>query len=223
VVSYAISVLLQPRSMLTEGLSKKGLHLSSEYGIDPLEMVFVGQAMHTSVFALPADAKCSDAKDWLEAMNGRGPGAWSHWQRLFPLVDGEGRLTAALTRSQMMQAARSADLTKPLVWVDGLRQATSVGEMETLRQVATTMAETKLTAYPVVDQDKKLKGIITIEDLLLGRTREAQREGDRVRVLNVRWPFGRTTPVIPTAVTFLDDAPETAPSETRETVTTDID
>jgi CIC family chloride channel protein len=222
VVAYAISILLQPRSMLTEGLSKKGLHLSREYGIDPLEMVFVGQAMHTSVFALPSDAKCRDARDWLEAMNGRGPGAWSHWQRLFPLVDGEGHLTAALTRSQMMQAAKNTDLDKPLVWVDGIKDATSVGEMETLRQVATTMAETKLTAYPVVDEQQKLKGIITIEDLLMGRKREAQREGDRVRVLNVRWPFGRTTPVVPMAVTTVSSDALEVSSETQEQVTTDV-
>jgi len=211
VVAYGISVLVQPRSMITEGLSRKGLHLSREYGIDPLEMMFVAQAMHTSVFALPGNATCRDAKDWLDAMNSRGPGAWSHWQRLFPLVDAEGRLTAVLTRSQMMQAAKLEDLERSLA-LEGNADAQSVDATETLRQVATTMAESKLTAYPVVNDNGQLKGIITIEDLLVGRTREAQREGERVRVLNVRWPFGQTKPEV-RAVAATVTGPAQVPSE----------
>jgi hypothetical protein len=72
ITAYAIGVLLQPRSMLTEGLSRKGLHLSREYGVDPLETVMVREVMHTSVFALPADATRKDAMDWLAKMNKRG-------------------------------------------------------------------------------------------------------------------------------------------------------
>ena len=200
VVAYAISALLQSRSMLTEGLSRRGLHLSREYGIDPLEMVFVGQAMHTSVFALPEDAKCRDAADWLEATNKRGSSAWSHWQRLFPLVDGEGLLTGALTRSQMIQAAKSADPERPLI-LEGSSEPATVDAGETLRQVASKMADSKLTAYPVVDEDRRLKGILTIEDLLIGRTREAQRESRRSRVLHVRWPFGARVEVKKTEIT----------------------
>src|ERR1700722_20867 len=60
VVSYAVGVLLQPRSILTERLSRRGFHLSREYGVDPLETVMVRDAMHTSVFALSADATRQD-------------------------------------------------------------------------------------------------------------------------------------------------------------------
>jgi hypothetical protein len=34
---------------------------------------------------------------WLAKMNQRGNEAWSHWQRLFPLVDEAGRLRGVLT------------------------------------------------------------------------------------------------------------------------------
>ena len=61
---------------------------------------------------------------------------------------------------------------------------------ETLRQVATLMADNKLSHYPVIDENGKFAGIITIEDLLAGRSREALRETDRNRVLRMRWPFG---------------------------------
>jgi hypothetical protein len=108
VAAYAIGALLQPRSLLTEGLSRKGLHLSREYGVDPLESVMVRDAMHTSVFALADDATRQDAVDWLTKMNQRGSEAWSHWQRLFPLVDAEGRLRAVLSREGESAGQRPA-------------------------------------------------------------------------------------------------------------------
>ncbi len=43
--SYLVTSLVMPRSILTEKLSRRGFHLSREYGVDPLEMVCVGDVM----------------------------------------------------------------------------------------------------------------------------------------------------------------------------------
>src|SRR5580692_5547635 len=43
--SYLITSLLMPRSILTEKLSRRGYHLSREYGVDPLELVIVRELM----------------------------------------------------------------------------------------------------------------------------------------------------------------------------------
>jgi CIC family chloride channel protein len=42
ITSYLVAVLIMPRSILTEKLSRRGYHLSREYGVDPLELVLVG-------------------------------------------------------------------------------------------------------------------------------------------------------------------------------------
>jgi H+/Cl- antiporter ClcA len=200
VAAYAVSVLVMPRSMLTEGLSRRGLHLSREFGVDPLETILVAQAMHTSVFALPENATRKDAADWLSKMEARGSEAWSHWQRIFPLVDGEGHLTGVLTHTQMIAAARKEDLSCPLA-VDANREPKTVSPFNTLRTCAMIMAESKLTSYPVVSADGKLLGVMTISDLLKGRSEEAHREGDRERVLRLRWPFGANPDAPATAAT----------------------
>ncbi len=193
VAAYAVSVLVQPRSMLTENLARKGLHLSREFGVDPLETMLVSQAMHTSVFALPEHATRKDAADWLAKMEERGGDAWSHWQRIFPLVDGEGRMCGTVTRAQMIGAARNEDLSKALL-EDANTHPQTVSPFMTLRACAATMAESNLTSYPVVSADGKLLGVMTINDLLKGRSEQAHRESDRERVLRLRWPFGgRTT------------------------------
>ena len=43
--AYLVTALIMPRSILTEKLSRRGYHLSREYGVDPLELVLVREAM----------------------------------------------------------------------------------------------------------------------------------------------------------------------------------
>lgn len=205
VAAYAVSVLVMPRSMLTEGLSRRGLHLSREFGVDPLETMLVSQAMHTSVFALPDNATRKDAADWFHKMEERGAEAWSHWQRIFPLVDADGRLTGVLTRGQMIAAARKDDSLTPLK-DEANAEPKTLSPFTTLRSCAEQMAESNLTSYPVVSADGKLAGVVTLNDLLKGRKEQAQRETDRERVLRLRWPFGgkATTNVLPSSP---DDTP----------------
>jgi hypothetical protein len=45
VASYLVTALIMPRSILTEKLSRRGYHLTREYGVDPLELVLVRDVM----------------------------------------------------------------------------------------------------------------------------------------------------------------------------------
>ncbi len=45
IASYLVTSLIMPRSILTEKLSRRGYHLSREYGVDPLETVSVAAVM----------------------------------------------------------------------------------------------------------------------------------------------------------------------------------
>jgi H+/Cl- antiporter ClcA len=56
--AYLVTALLMPRSILTEKLSRRGYHLTREYGVDPLELVLVSELMspapHVETFTDPA-------------------------------------------------------------------------------------------------------------------------------------------------------------------------
>src|ERR1700678_4076972 len=56
IASYLITSLLMPRSILTEKLSRRGYHLSREYGVDPLELVIVRELMSPMVALAPKQA-----------------------------------------------------------------------------------------------------------------------------------------------------------------------
>src|ERR1035437_10133080 len=62
--SYLVTSLVMPRSILTEKLSRRGYHLSREYGVDPLEMVSVADVM-TEVFPQPETGETNDIPETL--------------------------------------------------------------------------------------------------------------------------------------------------------------
>ena len=45
VAAYGMTALVMPRSILTEKLSRRGYHLTREYGVDPLEIVTLSEVM----------------------------------------------------------------------------------------------------------------------------------------------------------------------------------
>ena len=55
VIAHGFTVLTLRRSILTEKISRHGHHLSREYAVDPLEILFVRDVMQTDIAALPPD------------------------------------------------------------------------------------------------------------------------------------------------------------------------
>jgi len=51
-IAYGFAVLTLKRSILTEKIARRGLHLSREYATDPLEIVFVREVMQTKTKTL---------------------------------------------------------------------------------------------------------------------------------------------------------------------------
>jgi hypothetical protein len=58
--AYGVTVLLLKRSILTEKLSRRGFHLSREYSVDPLEILFVREVMRTNVMAFREAERISE-------------------------------------------------------------------------------------------------------------------------------------------------------------------
>src|SRR5215813_13071625 len=69
IVAYAFTVLIMKRSILTEKISRRGLHLSREYAIDPLEILFVRDVMRKHVVTL---TKGASIRDVLQTLNQAG-------------------------------------------------------------------------------------------------------------------------------------------------------
>ena len=184
VIAHGFTVLALKRSILTEKVARRGYHLSREYAVDPLEILFVRDAMRTNLVALSSESTVEEVR--ATQRQGHGP----RGQFLFPVVDEAKRLCGVITRKQlskMLQDPRTG--TRRLAEVAS--EAVVAYPDEPLRMVVNRMAESGLTRFPVVDRGDKrrLLGIISLRDLLSGRTRNLEEERSRERVLRVRLPI----------------------------------
>jgi CBS domain-containing protein len=181
--AYAVTVLTMRRSILTEKISRRGLHLSREYSVDPLETMFVRDVMRTNVVVLPDHVTVGALGDSLkDAHRRRG-------QRLYPVVDGDEQLIGVIAASELeqaLQAATGADADRSLM--DLVRSDPVLAYPdEPLRAVVYRMAQTGMTRLPVVERgdERRLAGLIGLRDLLHARVRSLDAETQRERVLRV--------------------------------------
>jgi chloride channel protein, CIC family len=188
-ISYAFTVLTMRRSILTEKVARRGYHLSSEYEVDPLEILFVREVMRPNVVAIAATSTVGDA---LQSMNTYENLA----QRLLPVVASDGKLVGVLTRGDIrgrINIEGDAILARPIA--DFVRASTvQTSPNEILRVVVYRMAEQSVTRLPVLDTvSGKFLGLISLDDLLKARARHLEQERRREQSLNWRLflPSGR--------------------------------
>src|SRR6185369_16990032 len=81
IVAYAFTVLVMKRSILTEKISRRGYHLSREYSIDLLEILFVCEVMRKNVATLKLR---SSVDEMLRSAETAHPA-----QRLYPVISDE--------------------------------------------------------------------------------------------------------------------------------------
>jgi len=181
--AYAFTVLVMKRSILTEKISRRGFHLSREYSIDPLEILFVREVMRTSIVAVPEEISIEDLLVRTQSRNSR-------LQHLYPVINHEAKLTGVVTHKDL-QKVMERDL--PLREAIKRTPVTAFPD-EPLRVVVNRMAETGRTRMPVVERDNpgKLVGIVSLTDLLRARTRNLEEERRRERVLRIRFPRALT-------------------------------
>src|SRR5438445_8252882 len=182
-IAHAFTVLTLKRSILTEKVARRGYHLSREYAVDPLEILFVREVMRAKVVALPAKSTVAEIQQSLRT-------DYRQTQRLLPAVNAEGLLVGVLTRGDLRKHVEKEGET-------ALRR--SLGELvrhetieafpdEPLRVVVYRMAEKGITRLPVVERNtRKFLGLVSLDDLLKARTRHLEEERRREQVLNLRF------------------------------------
>jgi len=178
-----VSVLVLKRSVLTEKIARRGYHLTREYDVDPLEILFVSEVMTAEVLELRQDVPLAEAAAALDDPTD-DYAAWR--QQLYPVVDDDQRLCGVVTRGALL-AARTGDDTGT---VSGALESDPVvthGDM-TLRHVAEVMAVNSVTTLPVVDRSDpdRVIGIVSLPQLLQARRRDHEEARARERVLTPR-------------------------------------
>jgi chloride channel protein, CIC family len=191
VIAHAFTVLTLKRSILTEKVARRGYHLSREYAVDPLEILFAREVMRTTIAVLPAASTIAHVQASLNSDHRQK-------QRLLPVVNADGTLAGVLTRKDirdLRDKEGDAALGRTLSEV-ARTNASHVYSDEPLRVVVYRMAETGFTRMPVVERGtENFLGLISLDDLLKARARHLEEERRRERTLKLRFflPGGPVT------------------------------
>jgi len=192
--AYLLSVLLLKRSVLTEKIARRGLHLTREYSTDPLETFFAREVMTEQPVTLAA----ADLLDDVLRRRARATRIPHHNPALYPVLDSAGALTGILTHRELLKAAAGppggrtiGQLARPvrtLVYAD-----------QTLREVANAFAIASTTRAPVVERNDptRLLGMVDLAQLLHARRKDHVEEHHRQRHLPLRASSTAPTPKRP--------------------------
>jgi CBS domain-containing protein len=180
-IAHAFTVLTLRRSILTEKVSRRGYHLTREYSIDPLEILFVREVVRTGIVALSASMTLEEARTVV-----RGNPRPRRRQRLYPVVDRDQRLLGVVTRGHLEHSMQTAPCSMRIADIAHSLPVVAHPD-EPLRAVVHRMASTGLTRFPVVERglERRLIGMISLRDLLAGRTRTLEAEHRRERVFSL--------------------------------------
>jgi CBS domain-containing protein len=182
-IAHGFTVLTLKRSILTEKVARRGFHLSREYAVDPLELLYVREVMQKETLSVGSSAVLRDVLDSPQLMK------WQ-LQRLLPVVDANGRLAGILTSGDLHKWQEEGDekLLQSSLIEAVRRESVNAYPDEPLRIVVNRMAASGITRMPVIDGETlKLLGLVTLEDLLKARTRHVEEERHREQV--IRFPY----------------------------------
>ena len=173
VIAHGFTVLTLRRSILTEKVARRGYHLSREYAVDPLEILFVREVMRTKIAVLPANLPVKDVAHSIRSDH-------AHGQSLYPVVDEKAASLVssleAICRRFLHEHPAEADERPTSEFVRPNPEKAFPDEP--LRVVVYRMAETGLTRLPVVERNdpRNLVGIVSLSDLLKARVRNLEEE-----------------------------------------------
>jgi H+/Cl- antiporter ClcA len=182
--AYALSALYLKRSVLTEKIARRGLHLTREYSTDPLEVFFADEVMTDAPAVLRADDRIGDILSDAD-VPGRQLIADTP---LWPVVGTDGHFVGVVSRHTLFSSAEDCTIDQLVA------PARVVAHPDqTLREVAYLLAEHRVTQAPVVDREDptRLCGLISLDQLLHARRHDLQEERHRQRLLLTRLPTPR--------------------------------
>ncbi len=173
VAAFTVTVLLMKRSILTERIARRGLHLSREYSVDPFLNARVAEIMIHKVDCLPSSMKVSDAVRFYSGDIPR--------HKSYPVTDGEGKVLAMISRASALNWAADPEVQDQTLAeaVDGSSLVSGYDD-EIVGALADRMIAHDVGRVPILSRATHgLVGLVSRRDLLKVRASLAVQETSR--------------------------------------------
>jgi CIC family chloride channel protein len=173
VAAFTVTVLLMKRSILTERIARRGLHLTREYSVDPFLGSRVADIMIHNVDSLSSTMKVADAVRFYSGDIPR--------HKSYPVTDDRGRVLAMISRASALGWAGDPevhDLTLAEA-VDGSSLLSGYDD-EIVGALADRMIAHDVGRVPILSRaTHRLVGLVSRRDLLKVRAGLAHQETSR--------------------------------------------
>ena len=157
--AYGLSVLLLPRSILTERVARRGTHVSQEYRIDPLETLTVGKLMARRILVVPWHWSLEEALHALPEAEGS--------EGAFLVVDEDGHRMGYVTFAEVRLQIRRTGTRDSPVGLLARRDLPVIREDESARTAMELLLRSGTPAVYVADpvDPAWVVGMLTREDV----------------------------------------------------------
>ena len=189
VAAHGTTVLLLRRSILTEKIARRGLHLVREYSVDPFEVHRIGEVMDRSVVTIPESMTVAELAGEIAAGNPALVG-----RQGIPIVDAQGALAGIITRSDLMRALEDDQGRGTSVLDAGTRNLIVAFPDELLRDAVGRMLGNDIGRLPIVDRHdpRRLVGYLGRAGIMRARVQLHEEENLRERGPSGNSPAGRS-------------------------------
>jgi H+/Cl- antiporter ClcA len=177
-VAYGFTVIVMPRSILTEKIARRGRHVYREYGVDPLERHFVEDVMTRDAISIPGALGAADVLATYFGAEQR--------HRAYPVVQ-DGRVLGMIDRAGLAGLAdenRNRPISELLPDEDSMAYALA---SDSCRALALRLAACGLERLPVISDSihRNLIGIVSRSDLLKPARDVHEEEERRERLIGI--------------------------------------
>jgi chloride channel protein, CIC family len=170
VAGFGFTVLAMPRSILTERIARRGLHLTREYGVDPFDVMRVSDIMAKPVDTLPASMSVGEAVKFFSQ---------GEPHKSYPVVDKQRRVIAMVSRADVLRWTREGWEAEETLG-DLKSELVTAFPDEVAGRLADRMAETGASRVPVIARgSEELVGLVARRELLRVRALALSAEQDR--------------------------------------------
>jgi CIC family chloride channel protein len=183
VAALAVTVLLLPRSILTEKLARRGRHIARDYAVDVFELTRVTEVMDRSAPIVPAYATVAEVAERFAS----GDPLLGRRQAVF-VADGAGTLLGTVSRDDVERLQRETPSERLIVDVATLDPPHAYPD-ETLHDATLRMLKAGVARLPVITRERpsRIVGYLGRAEILAARQRAHEDEESRESVPLTNW------------------------------------
>jgi CBS domain-containing protein len=165
-----LPALILPRSILTEKIARRNIHISRDYMVDPLELCQISEIMSKSLLTVPTNKTIAEMIENILQQN------HIYKYEAYPIVTIDKKLVGMLTRSELLPWTAHPRVSEIKIGDQFSKNIITISQNHTGKYAVEQMIYHGVNRVVVLDEAFKPAGIVTYNDLLKAKRKHLEEE-----------------------------------------------